>query len=1246
MNNRTPFRTAIVLTAMLVGASIARAQVAPPPPSSPPPTTPRPGAQPVRPTTAPATDEEREQIVELTPFEVSSERDTGYGAATTLAGNRLNSELRDLGNSISVITPEFLRDIGATNNETLLQYTLGTEVGNIQGNFAGVGDSAQLNESGFFRNPNQNTRVRGLSSADNTRDFFKTDIPWEGYAVDRVDLQRGPNSILFGQGSPAGIINTGMKQAGFKNSAEAEVRFGSWGTYRGTLDVNRVVIKDQLALRMIGLYNQEQFRQDPAFNNDHRLYAATRYEPAFLKKGVGRTVLKANAEWGKISSNRPRSLPPGDAITPWFRSGTYQGRYTDGRTRTFNYLNRETFNPFQLQDDNTGRPNHGQQRPSINGGPNAGQPNPAYNPWVGNFAQIFGGPVAYFDGVSPNPSYWLTEIRSTRGIGPSGAVDGNLGFAFHRMGSVAKYADFARAARLPNAEFGVYKNVNLTDPSIYDFYNNLLDGGNKSEWQNFRTYNVSLAQTFLKDKLGFEATYSNEFYRNGQLTMISDDRQVIYVDLMSVFPDGTPAGRNGEPFQDGTANPNVGRPFVSDSWQFGNNSYKAERESGRLTAFLTHNFAREGPRNWFTRFIGRHTVTGLYGQDRVKTDERQWQRYAVLDPAYRTFLGAPASTKFTDNLLAVNPVVYLGPSLAGRSSVAGAGIPRIGSTYSVAPNGSVRAFDSTWANRPGVDPAAVWINEYYPEGLGGRTSTQSENPANYVGWRSVPFTVTDSEASQANRDALTTSARLNKNRVFSRVAVWQGHLWDNTLVGTYGIRKDVAKGWAFDRNANGSPGFGTVDLGPTFRLPDLARNRIEVTSKSWSIVGHVTQPFQEKLPVRVSVFYNKSENFQPEANRVDIYGDSIAAPEGRTTDRGVLLETRDGKYSLRVNRFHINTKNQRSSALGGAWFLGSSQAWAGNWANVFEFNLGGQTLDTQGQGNAGRYNYSPGPGEDQAAADARERAAVSAWRAWQKQLDPRFYKAWGLQFDPNVAPIDQVRNLGAATPNGFAVTEDGASKGYEVELNAQVTPAWRLTLNVAKTDARRFNVGGASLADFVSKYEKALRTTAAGDLRIWWGGAGNETTLFQWNTNIGSEYTARKLQEGTNVPELREWRVNMVTNYDFKEGFLRGVNVGVGYRWQDDIVIGYRPVAGATASDISFDIANPYRGPTESNIDAWIGYGRRNIWKGIDWRIQLNVRNLFEGEDLIPITTQPDGTPAGWRIAPTQVWTVSNVFKF
>jgi outer membrane receptor protein involved in Fe transport len=1242
MKNRYPCIPAIALASALLTATAGWAQQAPTPPPTRA-TTPAPA------TTTPSTSNtDDEKVITLTPFEVSARADTGYGAATTLAGNRLNSELRDLGNSISVITQQFMKDIGATNNETLLQYTLGTEVGNIQGNFAGVGDSALLDESSRFRNPNQNTRVRGLTSADNTREFFLTDIPWDGYAVDRVDLQRGPNSILFGQGSPAGIINTGLKQAGFRNTAETEFRLDNFGTRRTTLDVNRVLLRNQLALRVTGLYDDERFKQEPAYDLDRRIYSSLRFEPAFLKGGSARTVIKASAEWGEIDSNRPRSLPPTDRITPWFFTGTYQGRNLDNSARTFSNLNRATFNAFQLQDDFSGRPNHGQARPSINGGPNAGQPNPAYNPWIGAFAQNFGGPLAYFSGTGA-PTFWVQESRVVRGINATGAIDGNIGgMSFHRMGGVSANSLWARNARLPFAEFGVYKNTHVTDPSVFDFYENLIDGPNKREWQNFRNYNVSLAQTFMRDRFGFELTYNKENYRNGQLALLSGDRQAINIDFNSVYVDGTPRGLGGEPFQDGTPNPNVGRPYVSDSGQFGNNSTKSDRENGRATVFLTHDFAREHGRTMLTRLLGRHTITGLYSQDRQKTDRRDFQRFGILDPAYRQFLGASPAIKFTDNILAVNPVIYLGPSLSSRTSISGLGIPRATETISVPTTINVRAFDSTWANRPGVNPADPWINEFHPEGSTARNSTQAENPANYVGWRTFTTTVTDSEAAPGNRDLLTTAARLTKGRVFSRVGVWQGHFWDNAIVGTYGVRHDVAKAWSFSRDSNGASGFGQIDLGPTFRLPDNAQNRIEVTSKSWSVVGHLSRliPAAERLPVRVSVFYSKSENFQPAANRVDFYGDPIAAPQGNTTDKGILLETKDGRFSLRVNRYETAASNASSSGLSGAWFLGTSQAWAGNWANIFEFDLGGATLDTANQGSEGRYRYSPAPGETQDQADARERAAVAAWRAWQKQLDPRFYRAWGMRFDPNIAPRDQVRDLGATAPSGFTLTEDSLSKGYEFELNAQVTKNWRLAFNAAKTDATRRNIGGAALADFVAKYEKALKTTPAGDLRIWWGGAGNETSLFQWNVNVGSEWTSRKLQEGTNVPELRQWRANVISNYDFTEGRLRGFNVGTGVRWQDTIVIGYRPIPGATASEVSFDIANPYRGPAETNVDLWVGYGKKAIFRGVDWRVQLNVRNVFSDDELIPITTQPDGTPAGYRIGPIRTFTLSNTFKF
>src|SRR5947199_109912 len=55
-------------------------------------------------TTDSAAKGKEEDVIVLSPFEVSSDTaDKGYSASTTLAGNRLNTELRDIGNAVSVI---------------------------------------------------------------------------------------------------------------------------------------------------------------------------------------------------------------------------------------------------------------------------------------------------------------------------------------------------------------------------------------------------------------------------------------------------------------------------------------------------------------------------------------------------------------------------------------------------------------------------------------------------------------------------------------------------------------------------------------------------------------------------------------------------------------------------------------------------------------------------------------------------------------------------------------------------------------------------------------------------------------------------------------------------------------------------------------------------------------------------------------------------------------------------------------
>ena len=98
------------------------------------------------------------------------------------------------------------------------------------------------------------------------------------------------------------------------------------------------------------------------------------------------------------------------------------------------------------------------------------------------------------------------------------------------------------------------------------------------------------------------------------------------------------------------------------------------------------------------------------------------------------------------------------------------------------------------------------------------------------------------------------------------------------------------------------------------------------------------------------------------------------------------------------------------------------------------------------------------------------------------------------------------------------------------------------------------------------------------------------------------------------------------------------------------IVIGYAPLKINPAGDDSpgnttYDLAHPFKGKALLDIDLWVGYSRR-IWHNIDWNIQLNIRNVGVGNELIPVTTEPDGSPATYRIRPPQQVMLTNTFRF
>ena len=57
----------------------------------------------------------KDDVLMLSPFEISEKLTVGYLANDTLAGTRINTKLKDVANSVQVLTKEFLEDTGATS---------------------------------------------------------------------------------------------------------------------------------------------------------------------------------------------------------------------------------------------------------------------------------------------------------------------------------------------------------------------------------------------------------------------------------------------------------------------------------------------------------------------------------------------------------------------------------------------------------------------------------------------------------------------------------------------------------------------------------------------------------------------------------------------------------------------------------------------------------------------------------------------------------------------------------------------------------------------------------------------------------------------------------------------------------------------------------------------------------------------------------------------------------------------------
>jgi iron complex outermembrane recepter protein len=249
--------------------------------------------------------------VQLSVFEVTSEKDVGYQAGNAASGSRFNTSLKDTAAAVMVFTPEFLSDFGSNSLADIVGYAPNMQVDMLDA-------SADANPQFLGGSDLRDTRirVRGLS-ASTALDFFETGIAIDTYNTERLELSSGPNSILFGFGSPGGLVNIMTKRAQVnRNRTALRAQVGQWNFSRFELDHNQVVIPGKLALRLNGLLQNSQGWRKYDYNDSSRGAISLRATP------WKSTTVTANYENGQLKSHVSRPVNAYDSLALWLASGS------------------------------------------------------------------------------------------------------------------------------------------------------------------------------------------------------------------------------------------------------------------------------------------------------------------------------------------------------------------------------------------------------------------------------------------------------------------------------------------------------------------------------------------------------------------------------------------------------------------------------------------------------------------------------------------------------------------------------------------------------------------------------------------------------------------------------------------------------------------------------------------------------------------------------------------------------------
>lgn len=235
----------------------------------------------------------------LPKVKVAAEADT-YRAESTSTATKTDTPLRDVPQSITVVTRELIEDQNMQNIADAVRYVPGVGMAQGEGN----------RDTVVFRGSS--------STADFFLDGMRDDVQYyrDLYNIERVEVLKGPAGMIFGRGSVGGLINRVTKEAQWETVRELSVQGGTDNNKRVAIDVGQG-IDDGVAFRVNGMYeDSDSYRDDVTLER----YGVN---PTMTIRAGEKTRIVVGAEYFKDERTADRGV------------SSWQGRPVDTDPSTF-----------------------------------------------------------------------------------------------------------------------------------------------------------------------------------------------------------------------------------------------------------------------------------------------------------------------------------------------------------------------------------------------------------------------------------------------------------------------------------------------------------------------------------------------------------------------------------------------------------------------------------------------------------------------------------------------------------------------------------------------------------------------------------------------------------------------------------------------------------------------------------------------------------------------------------------------